>query len=121
MFGLWDEDLDSLKRTYAFLEKYNFEWVNMYPVFGYPGTMLFDRMGEMPDWKAYALYGYDCRPMSTKHLSAAEVLRFRDEAFIRYNSRPEYLAMIEKRFGLATREHIVRMTAKTLKRRLLGH
>jgi len=119
MFGLWDEDLDSLKRTYAFLVKYNFEWANMYPVFGYPGTKLFDRVEGISDWKSYALYGYDCRPMATKYLSAAQVLRFRDEAFISYHSRPEYLGMIEKRFGNATREHIVRMTGKTLKRRIL--
>ncbi|MBF0485975.1 MAG: radical SAM protein [Candidatus Omnitrophica bacterium] len=121
MFGLWDEDMDSVKRTFDFLVKYNFEWVNMYPVFAYPGTVLFDRVAEMPDWKAYALYGYDCRPMSTKFLSSAEVLRFRDEAFGRYHSRPEYLAMIEQRFGKSTREHIMRMTAKPLRRRILGH
>ncbi|MFA5260333.1 MAG: radical SAM protein [Candidatus Omnitrophota bacterium] len=119
MFGLWEEDIASMQRTYAFLLRYNFEWVNMYPVFPYPGTELYDYIEEPGSWKGYSLYGYECYPMPTKHVPAREVLRFRDEAFIRYHSRPEYLQMIEGKFGAETREHILRMLATPLKRRLL--
>ncbi|MFH0753221.1 MAG: radical SAM protein [Candidatus Omnitrophota bacterium] len=119
MFGLWDEDMDALKRTYDFLVKYNFEWVNMYPVFALPGTKLFEQVKPPYDWRQYSLYGYESCPLPTKHLTSAQVLRFRDEAFVRYHSRPEYLSMLEKRFGQATREHIERMVKFSLKRRLL--
>lgn len=119
MFGLWDEDLDTMQRTYDFLVQYNFEWVNMYPVFPYPGTKLYDEIEEPKNWKGYSLYGYECQPQATKHVSAADVLRYRDEAFVRYHSRPEYLSMIESRFGLATKEHILRMLQTPLKRRIL--
>jgi radical SAM superfamily enzyme YgiQ (UPF0313 family) len=119
MFGLWDEDMAALERTYDFLVRHNFEWANMYPVFGLPGTKLFEQVKPPYDWKTYALYGYDCRPLPTKHLSPAQVLKFRDEAFIRYHGRPEYLRMIEGRFGTATRQHIERMVRKPLERRIL--
>jgi anaerobic magnesium-protoporphyrin IX monomethyl ester cyclase len=119
MFGLWDEDMASMQRTYDFLVKYNFEWANMYPVFPYPGTKLYDMIEEPKDWKGYQLYGYECRPMATKHLPARDVLKFRDEAFLRYHSRPEYLDMIERKFGSETRAHILRMVAIPLKRRIL--
>ncbi|MFC1510430.1 B12-binding domain-containing radical SAM protein [Candidatus Omnitrophota bacterium] len=119
MFGLWDEDYDSMQRTFDFLVQYNFEWANMYPVFPYPGTKLYDQIEEPKDWRGYSLYGYECRPQATKHLSAAQVLRFRDEAFVRYHSRPQYLDMIERKFDKATRAHIEGMVKVPLKRRLL--
>jgi len=119
MFGLWDEKIENMERTYDFLVKYNFEWANMYPVFPYPGTKLFDYVEEPKDWKGYSLYGYECCPMPTKYVPARDVLRFRDEAFQRYHSRPEYLSMIEKKYGRSTKDHILRMLAVPLKRRIL--
>ena len=119
MFGLPNETMETLQSTYDFIVKYNFEWVNMYPVFPQPGTKLYESIEEPRDWKGYALYGYDCDPMSTKYLSAATILRFRDEAFVKYHSRPEYLAIIEKKFGPDTKDHILRMLQNSLKRRLL--
>jgi anaerobic magnesium-protoporphyrin IX monomethyl ester cyclase len=119
MFGLWEEDIATMERTFDFLVKYNFEWVNMYPVFPYPGTILFDRVQEPQNWKGYSLYGYECCPMPTKHVPAREVLKFRDEAFVRYHGRTEYLNMIEKKFGRETKEHILRMLATPLRRHLI--
>lgn len=119
MFGLWDENCDTMNSTYDFLVKYNFEWANMYPVFPYPGTKLYQTIEEPKDWKGYALYGYECTPIATKHLSSREVLKYRDEAFTRYHSRDEYLSMIEKKFGKEVKEHILRMLTIPLRRRLL--
>ena len=119
MFGLWEEGYSTMNQTYDFLVRYNFEWVNMYPVFAYPGTKLYDYIEEPKGWKGYSLYGFECCPMPTKYLSAREVLRYRDEAFARYHSRPEYLSMIESRFGLETKEHILRMLNTPLRRRIL--
>ena len=119
MFGLWEDDFDSMRRTYDFLVKYNFEWVNMYPVFAYPGTDLYRNVEGPASWKSYALYGYECVPAGTRYLSPGDVLKFRDEAFIRYHGRKEYLSMIEEKFGRDTKEHITRMLNTPLKRRLL--
>jgi radical SAM superfamily enzyme YgiQ (UPF0313 family) len=119
MYGLPNETMETLQSTYDFLVKHNFEWVNMYPVFAYPGTKLYEDIEEPKDWKGYALYGYECKPMATKYLSAAAILRFRDQAFVNYHSRPEYLTMIEEKFGRKTKDHILRMLQHPLKRHLL--
>lgn len=119
MVGLPNEDYETMSRTYDFLVKYNFEWANIYPVFAYPGTEPYKKIKEPESWKPYSLYGYECVPVGTKYLSPKEVLKFRDEVFLRYHSRSEYLSMIEDKFGIETREHIKRMTAIPLKRRLL--
>lgn len=119
MFGLWDDDYKAMERTYDFLVKHNFEWVNMYPLFAYPGTEAYKEMEEPKSWKAYSLYGYECVPRGTKYLTPKEVLKFRDEAFHRYHGRKEYLDMIERKFGVETREHIMRMLKIKLKRKLL--
>ncbi len=118
VFGLPGETHQSMDNTYAFLVKHNFEYVNMYPVFPYPGTDLFDKAGPRT-WKEYSLYGYDCVPMAGDNLTAAQILRFRDEAFVRYHSRPAYLAMIEQKFSAHTRAHIEAMTKTPLRRRIL--
>lgn len=119
MFGLWEDDNEAMERTYEFLVRYNFEWANVYPVFAYPGTPLFNGEKTAVNWNTYSLYGYDCEPMGTKYLTPKEVLKFRDEAFVRYHGRPEYLRMIESKFGVETKEHILRMLKVPLKRRLL--
>jgi anaerobic magnesium-protoporphyrin IX monomethyl ester cyclase len=120
MVGMWEENYDTLNRTYDFLVKYNFEWVNIYPMFAYPGTELYKSIEEPKSWSTYALYGYECVPRGTKYLSPEEVLKFRDEAFIEYHKRPAYFSMIERKFGKQTREHVEKMTKIRLKRRILG-
>lgn len=119
MFGLPDDNMETMNKTYDFLEEYNFEWVNMYPVYAYPGTVLFDNIENPGSWKNYSLYGYESVPAGTKHLTSGEVLRFRDEAFIRYHGSRKYLEMIENKFGTETKEHIMRMVKVPLKRKLL--
>ena len=56
----------------------------------------------------------------SRHLTSAEVLGFRDSAFLEYYKNPKYLAMVEDKFGLSTREDIEKMTEIKLKRKILG-
>ncbi len=58
--------------------------------------------------------------MRTKHLSAAEVLKFRDEAWKTYFENPSYLSLIEKKFGAIERNNIEQMSEIRLKRKVLG-
>ena len=58
--------------------------------------------------------------MRTKYLSAAEVLKFRDEAWQTYFKNPAYLSLIEKKFGAIERRNIEQMSEIRLKRQLLG-
>ena len=63
---------------------------------------------------------YESEPMRTKYLSAAEVLKFRDEAFQTYFTNPAYLDVVERRFGATQRKNVEDMTTIRLKRKLLG-
>jgi len=57
--------------------------------------------------------------LPTDKVSAAEVLRFRDDAFHTYFSSPRYLDMVSRRFGAETRRHVEEMAQSRLRRRLL--
>ncbi len=123
--GLWEDDYDSLNTTYDFMVKCNFEWVNLYPCFAYPGTQMYEQyikdgiIEEPKDWEEYALYGYKCNPCPTKYLTRAEVLKWRDDIFISYIKRKKYLEMIERKFGLGTRLHLEEMATQPLRRKIL--
>ncbi len=52
-------------------------------------------------------------------MTARDVLKFRDDAFLRYYTNPDYLRMTEARFGKATADGLKRMTSVSLKRDLL--
>ncbi len=60
------------------------------------------------------------QPLPTRHMSAAEVLRFRDQAWHKYFADPGYLALVEKKFGLAQRQNVEAMSQIKLRRKLLG-
>jgi len=58
-------------------------------------------------------------PLPTKYISGREVLRFRDKAFKEYFSRPEYLSMIQEKFGKKAVLHIKEMLKYPIKRKNL--
>jgi hypothetical protein len=59
-------------------------------------------------------------PLPTRHISAKEVLRFRDDAFYKYFENPCYLDLVENMFGKKVLADIKNMTKYRLKRRILG-
>jgi hypothetical protein len=63
---------------------------------------------------------YDAQPLPTQYLTAAEVLKFRDQAWQTYFTNPAYLDLVEKRFGSQQRQNINEMSAVSLKRKILG-
>lgn len=126
IFGLWDDGMDTMTATKEFIFDNNFEWINIYPAYAYPGTPLYDEyiekkyIEEPKSWESYSLYGYEGSALPTKYLSPAEVLKFRDDVFTEYFTSPSYLKMIEAKFGAKTKSHIMDMTKVRLKRRVLG-
>lgn len=120
--GFWEDSFETLQETYDFMCRMNFEFINLYPLFAYPGTPLYDkyiRDGKITvpnNWAEYSLYGIDCKPCPTKNMTSAEVLLWRDEHYVSYYQRPEYLDMIENKFGKETRNHIINMAKQKLQR-----
>jgi radical SAM superfamily enzyme YgiQ (UPF0313 family) len=125
IFGLPDDTHETMEETLDMALELNTEWANFYCAMAYPGSRLYDMAvrdaWELPaQWHGYSQHSFEALPLPTRHIGAAEVLKFRDEAFHRYFENPDYLSMVEKRFGKKVRQHINSMTSTRLKRRLLA-
>jgi anaerobic magnesium-protoporphyrin IX monomethyl ester cyclase len=125
IFGFPDDTLETMQQTLDLALELNTEMANMYPCQALPGSPIYRqalRNGwKLPDsYAGYAFLSYDCEPLATKHVGAAEVLRFRDDAFQTYFTNPAYLDLVESTFGAPQRANVEDMTKIRLKRRLLG-
>jgi radical SAM superfamily enzyme YgiQ (UPF0313 family) len=124
IFGLPEDDEETMRATLELALDLGCEFANFYSTMAYPGSPLYDlavRRGvPLPArWTGYSQHSRDCLPLPTRHLPAREVLRFRDEAFLRYYTDPGYLGMVGRRFGEAAVEHVRHMTGYRLERDLL--
>jgi hypothetical protein len=82
--------------------------------------MAVDKGWTLPaTWSGFSQHSYDCLPLPTEKVSAATVLRFRDQAFDRYFASKRYLDMIAQKFGWETRRHVESMAKHKLRRRIL--
>ena len=125
MFGLPGDTWDSMQDNLSFAMDLNCAFPSFFCAMAPPGSELYDEVLKkgipLPDkWIGYAQQGYDFLPLPTEHLSAAEVLAFRDYAFDAYFKNPRFLRMIETKFGPAALAHVQKMTEVKLKRKLLG-
>ena len=124
IFGLPDDDLASMQATLDLAIELNCEFANFYSAMAYPGSPLYDLALQsgwaLPSsWSGFSQHSYDCTPLPTEKVSAADVLRVRDDAFHRYFSNPRYLDLVTQRFGWDTRHHVESMAETRLKRQLL--
>jgi radical SAM superfamily enzyme YgiQ (UPF0313 family) len=125
IFGFPDDTMATMQQTLDLALELNTEMANLYPCQALPGSPMY-RQAIRNGWKlpeSYAGYGflsYECEPLATKHVSAADVLRFRDSAWQRYFSEPKYLALVEEKFGAEQRANVEDMARIRLKRSILG-
>lgn len=108
IFGLPEDTLESMKETYDLACKINAPYTNLYTCMSYPGSPLHSIARQkgwlLPEdtdsgWIGYSQHAYQTLPLPTETLTASEVLAFRDEAFMRFHQRPEYLKMLRDKFG----------------------
>jgi radical SAM superfamily enzyme YgiQ (UPF0313 family) len=121
IFGLTEDNLETMRETLNMAKDFNFEYVNFYTAMAYPGSALYeesiDKGVTLPEtWQGYATYAEETLPLPTNHLTPQQVLRFRDNAFQEYFSNPKYLAMIENKFGTQVVTHIKEMLQQSIKR-----
>jgi anaerobic magnesium-protoporphyrin IX monomethyl ester cyclase len=124
IFGLPDDTLETMRQTLNLAKQLNCEFSNFYSAMAYPGSPLFrlaqDNGWPLPEsWSGYSQYSYDCQPLPTESLTAAEVLGFRDLAFQECFTDPRYLDMTAQRFGWETRRYIEGMVKHRLSRKIL--
>jgi radical SAM superfamily enzyme YgiQ (UPF0313 family) len=123
IFGLPEDTPESMQRTLDLALDLNCEFANFYSAMAYPGSPLYEealrRGWRLPEaWSGYSQHAVDTLPLPTRHMPAADVLRFRDRAFDTYFRHEPYLQMVEAKFGAATLAHIREMTSHTLQRNL---
>ncbi len=123
IFGLPDDTRQSMQQTLELALSARCEFANFYSAMAYPGSQLYDEAVTngwvLPDsWVGYSQHSYECLPLATQTLAAAEVLAFRDSAFQDYYSDPGYLAYVEKKFGTEVTAHIKEMAAIPLQRKI---
>lgn len=125
IFGFPDDTLETMQQTLDLALELNTEMANMYPCQALPGSPIYRqaiRNGwKLPDsYAGYAFLSYECEPLATKQVSAADVLRFRDRAWQTYFSNPAYLELVGQTFGAQQRANVEDMAKIPLRRKLLG-
>ena len=124
IFGLPDDTHQSMRETLDLALECNCEFANFYCAMAYPGSKLYslaiEKGWELPDsWIGYSQHSYECHPLRTEALTSAEVLHFRDTAFMKYFTDPFYLSMVKRKFGDAVLSNVQDMTRTKLKRKIL--
>jgi len=126
IFGLPEDDYDSMNDTLKLMLDINAEWANIYCAMAYPGSKLYEtavaKDWQLPDtWQAYSQYSYETLPLQTKYLQGGQVLAFRDYAFQAYYTNPRYLNMIKKNFNTKTVQYIQEMSEKKITRKSIAY
>ncbi|HLK59144.1 MAG TPA: radical SAM protein [Chthonomonadaceae bacterium] len=122
IFGLPGDDLASMQATLDLALELNPEMANFYCAMAYPGSGLHElavreKLPLPAKWSGYSQHSVDTQPLPTRYLSAAEVVRFRDQAFQTFYTSPKYLEMMERTFGAETLAHVREMTGHRLERK----
>jgi radical SAM superfamily enzyme YgiQ (UPF0313 family) len=123
IFGLPDDTMATMQATLHLAKDLNCEFANFYSAMAYPGSRLFDAAepGDLPArWSSYSQHSRDCTPLGTATLTAADVLRFRDDAFHEYFASSRYREMALSRFGSKALAQVDAMAAHRLERDLLA-
>ena len=125
IFGLPMDTMESLEYTLNFAMESNTEMVNFYTAMAYPGSPLYiqakSKGMKLPDsYTGYSQHSYDTQNLPTDSLTAAQILKFRDEAWTKYHTNPKYLQLLREKFGERAEQNVIETAKISLKRKILG-
>ena len=125
IFGLPEDDLASMQETLDMAIELNTEFANFYCTMAYPGSPLYAKALQtgvtLPSsWDGYSQHSETTLPLATRRLPASEILKFRDQAFIRYFDRPGFRSMLTARFGTAALDELDLMLRARLQRKIVN-
>ncbi len=124
IFGLPEDDMESMQMTLDLAIEMNTEEANFYSAMAYPGSPLHG-IARKEGWQlpqtydGFSQHSYTCQPLPTKHLTATQVLAFRDEAWMKYHTNPKFLELLKTKFGQVAVDETLRSTRIKLKRKIL--
>ena len=124
IFGLPGDTPESMRRTLNLSKELCTLGWNAYAAMPLPGSQLYKdavvKGYKLPDsYEGYSFHGYATQPSRTDACSAAEILRFRDEAFDEYHLHEPFLQLVERKHGPERVQAIREMTQIKLKRKIL--
>jgi radical SAM superfamily enzyme YgiQ (UPF0313 family) len=125
IFGFPDDTLQTMQQTLDLAIELNTEMANFYPFQALPGSPLHIKAKkegwDLPDtYQGYGFLSYESKPMSTKHVSSANVVQFRDNAWKTYHDNPGFLNLIESKFGIIAKQGLQELSRIKLRRKILG-
>ena len=125
IFGFPQDTFETMNDTLEMAKDINAEFSNVYPCIALPGSPIYyeaiqNKWALPQHFPEYGFLSYECNPLPTNYLSSKEVLRFRDEAWLKLNRRRSYLDMIENTFGTEARNNIMSQSNIKLRRKILG-
>ena len=124
IFGLPEDDLNTMQMTLDLAMEMNTEEANFYSAMAYPGSPLYGiakKEGwELPSaYEGFSQHSYECLPLPTKYLTAGQVLAFRDEAWMKYHTSARFLELLKQKFGQTAVDETIKSTKIKLKRKIL--
>ena len=125
IFGFPEDTFDTMQQTLDLALELNTEMANFYPFQALPGSPLYVKARaegwRLPDtYQGYGFLSYEAMPMATKFVSAADVVRFRDQAWQTYHTNLNFMSLIQKRFGEEAWVGLTELNRIQLKRKILG-
>lgn len=125
IFGFPNDNFETMQQTLDLAYELNTAFANFYTCMALPGSPLYFKATQngwkLPDsYEGYAFFSCECQPLPTNYISAADVMKFRDEAWHKYHTRIEYLDLIERKFGVEQRKNIEDLIKIKIKRKILG-
>ena len=124
IFGLTGDSKGSMQKTLDLsIELCTLGW-NAYAAMALPGSKLYKDAimngTKLPTtYEGFSFHSYDTIPLPTAHLTPAEILEFRDNAFNIYHSNPNFLNRVKNKFGQIAVDNINEMLKVKLKRKIL--
>ena len=124
IYGLPGDTKETIEETFKLSLKLCTSGWNTYAAMALPGSLLYrearEKGQELPKtYSGYSFHGYETVCLSTEKLKNWQILKLRDEAYIRYHTDKNFLKRIEKKFGVSEKNNIINMTKLKLKRKII--
>lgn len=124
ILGLGHETEETAKETIDLAIELQGEFTNLYTAMPLPGSYDYIKAKEdgldMPkNPQEYSFFSYECKPVPTEKLSSADIVRIRDDGWQKIHSNPDYLSMVDRKFGNEARNNIEELSKIKLRRKLL--
>ena len=122
--GLPKETKESMQETFDLATELNTMAFNMYASTLLAGTYLYAdalKNGKTVPQKysEFSFHSYDAVCGETEELSAAEILKFRDDSYNKYHSNPKFLAKVAQKYGQKASDDTLEMSKMMLKRKIV--